>query len=60
MKWIRVKEALPIDGQRVIVYGNADRPEICTYDGEGVMFIDDCEGDIQTGITHWMPLPEAP
>lgn len=57
--WIPVSERMPKDEQRVLVYRAGDTPP-CDYgvDKASIYFTD---GFVHhPGVTHWMPLPEAP
>ena len=56
-EWISVKDRLPEDNQRAIVY----RPEMSESDvgAVSVQFGWNCKRK-KTDITHWMPLPEPP
>lgn len=55
--WISVKDRLPNDNQRVIVY----RPDMSEIDvGDiSIQWGWNCKRK-KTDITHWMPLPEPP
>ena len=65
MMWIRVEDALPKDGKRVLAYAIHDEEmpyldasyfEAHHYDGCWYEEIDSC----RIHVTHWMPLPELP
>lgn len=59
-KWISVKERLPEEERDVVLYGSrgiffgwlsseeSESPKFCSFDSEIY------------GVTHWMPLPDAP
>jgi hypothetical protein len=58
-RWISVKERLPENGQRVLVYYRNQIGETCDitetrYVAGGYI------GFWGGGVTHWMPLPEPP
>lgn len=66
MEWISVKEKMPENDQRVLVWDTKFREQrilVCnheygcwdTEDGDDI----ECKFDPQR-ITHWCPLPESP
>lgn len=66
MNWISVKEKLPEERQRVIIFGCAQcytcNPKPIAREGrysfeEGFVF---GEYDCSCDVTHWMPMPEDP
>ena len=60
-QWISVKERFPEIGQRVLVYDKNGVQGGWDIDIEKRVEGDFwSEGGIHSGITHWMPLPEAP
>lgn len=56
-RWISVEERLPEDGQAVIVV-LADRWCMMGWRWQGKWYTKPTI--VETGVTHWMPLPEAP
>ena len=63
-KWISVKDRLPEKGGRFLVY-IPDEDEViyaCIFYEVGRYwgFVPDQSGWHETGVTHWMPLPEPP
>ena len=61
-EWISVEERLPKFSTYILVYSEK-RKEIlfCYYGAEEEWWIDDGWASAEYwGITHWMPLPEAP
>lgn len=60
--WIKVTERLPIMGDRVICFG-ANGINIVDFvcgDKWSVLPWFYLDGEQETGVTHWMPLPEPP
>lgn len=61
-KWIPVTEELPIRGDRVICFG--DNGINIVYFVCGDMWCAQpwfyLNGELETGVTHWMPLPKYP
>jgi len=60
--WISIKDRMPEENQRVLMYGLGDRQFTALYQrGEFWAYnphnesLDECEE-----VTHWMALPEAP
>ena len=63
-KWIPVSERLPMEGVDVLCFSTECVKPLCVYAyiGNGKWEEPDNNwnyGDL-LGITHWMPLPEAP
>lgn len=61
-KWISVKDRLPEEGQKVIVFDN-EYKTVDTYEFEDSKFLyrDSYHTDDYTNfVTHWMPLPKPP
>ena len=59
--WISVKERMPDDGVRVLVYSKHKWTSIgSTIKGHKVKKFYDGDGLSWNSITHWMPLPEPP
>ena len=56
-RWISVEERLPEDGQAVIVV-LADRWCMMGWRWQGKWYTKPTI--VETGVTHWMPLPEPP
>ncbi len=57
MEWISVKDKLPIPGVSVIVYSSSThfvRTDWQIHTRNGMEWAN------YMGVTHWMPLPEAP
>lgn len=52
-EWISVKKELPEDFENVLLYVNHGG-----YEGVCIGYY--YEGWSEAGVTHWMPLPEAP
>ena len=61
-EWISVDERLPRENEVVLVYNGEILQRIYTsYNNEVRWWSDECWSSTkQLGITHWMPLPEAP
>lgn len=67
-EWISVKDRLPEDKQNCIIYHNLYEPyENCgVYKSEFKHWHNDDElgfdiiDELGHGVTHWMPMPEAP
>jgi len=62
MEWIKVKDKLPDDGDKVIIYSPCGIEtkyfeSNIFYDGETCMY---CPIGEVKNVTHWMPLPEVP
>jgi hypothetical protein len=61
MEWISVKERLPPENTRVLVYEKRGVHGGNPIDIEYMDESGDWEGQgIVSGITHWMPLPKEP
>ncbi len=64
MEWISVKEILPEEGQRVLVYGiSFQQPEVHVGEFTGyswIYFPQEASWSSLVDVSHWMPLPEAP
>lgn len=59
-KWISVEDRLPEDNERVLVWRSRIN-EMDVFDGRFVQIrCETAEMRRIHGITHWMPLPEAP
>jgi hypothetical protein len=63
-EWVNVKDSLPKERERVLVSGG-DGVLWAYHEHNGVVW--QCchqgiyaEDEIVYGVTHWMPLPEAP
>lgn len=60
-KWISAKERLPGDDQDVLVWSSVAGEVQMAYMTKGTLTsIHDHLCTAQLGITHWMPLPDAP
>ena len=62
MEWISVKDKLPPNDTEILTY-QPDMKYVSSFsaawfDGEDFWY--DGNGSPERGITHWMPLPEAP
>ena len=59
MNWISVKERLPEDEERVLIFADGEI-HLMTYNSYWHDFtsIEDCFEE--TKVTHWMSLPEPP
>lgn len=57
-EWISVKERLPENKGRYIVYMRGQEPFVSWFDGD--MFRTQSTVPIEYPATHWMPLPEPP
>lgn len=61
MEWINVEEKLPRDGENVLTYcaPYVRTAEVLYFESNrGVNWLDG--GTVFHGVTHWMPLPDAP
>lgn len=56
-QWISVEEELPEDNVEVLTVNKFNFPVVC-YRFRGYWF--SRHGNEYVGITHWMPLPQAP
>lgn len=61
-EWINVDERLPRESEVVLVYNGEILQRIYTsYNNEVRWWSDECWSSTEKlGVTHWMPLPEAP
>lgn len=62
-QWISVNDRLPRVGERVIAYGDNGPKGCCmafVNDDDEWLYEIDNHYENGYGITHWMPLPEAP
>lgn len=57
--WISIDERLP-EARETILYFDGEWVDACFFDGDDFMTLDTYESDKIDGVTHWMPLPEAP
>ena len=68
MKWIKIEDQLPKEGQRVITYHDMTGIDIMKYhclDGTkdeefGKNMFHCCTGFLTDDVTNWMPLPDKP
>lgn len=58
-EWISVDERLPEEYDIILCFDGSDVQPSVFLDGEFIEY-DRYEGDTIYGVTHWMPLPEAP
>ena len=54
-EWIPVSERLPMDGENVLIFD-----KYCTHGSIYTLMYYDGFMLKHKGVTHWMPLPEAP
>jgi len=54
MNWISVKERLPDKNGRYLTYDPYSKKIFISR------YIKNKDNEIQSGVTHWMPLPEVP
>ena len=61
-RWIPVAERLPIRGDRVICFGDNGINTVDFVCGDKWCALPwfYLDGEQETGVTHWMPLPEPP
>lgn len=65
MEWISCNESLPMQKQRVLIYGGFQSLKYQAVgefrsNGEKHGFYDTSDGCWFARVTHWMPLPEPP
>jgi len=61
MNWISVKDRLPEDGQRVMIYNGGEVMDGFNWWKEDRIFQNDCDQIFeQEEIWFWHPLPEPP
>ena len=61
--WISVEERLPELGQGVLVYDDCEYMSVADYTHDKhfpTVYEFHVNGEYEPGVTHWMPLPEAP
>jgi hypothetical protein len=58
-EWISVDDRLP-ETRATVLYFDGEWVDACYFDSDNFMTLDTYESDIIDGVTHWMPLPEAP
>ena len=61
-RWIPVSERLPICGDTVICFGDngIEIADFVVGDKWSALPWFFTDGEQETGVTHWMPLPELP
>ncbi len=60
MKWISVKDRLPVEGEQVLQYCPTDYPIINGFKLEAGAPKGISEGFLRSNSTHWMSLPQPP
>ncbi len=62
MKWISVKDRLPMDGQYVLIHGKGGRYFTALFKVYRFMAYNPFHEGLERceEPTHWMPLPEPP